>query len=59
MQCIYCGHEKTKVTQTIAISLSVDGETKPAVSRRRQCLNSKCEKKFRTTETVMKRADGW
>lgn len=44
MNCPFCGHEKSKVTNK--------RESKEGIRRRRECL--KCKKRFTTYETVSK-----
>ena len=44
MKCPYCSHKETKVTDK---RTSYEG-----IRRRRECLNSKCEKRFTTYEKI-------
>ena len=46
MECPYCGHTKSKVTDKRSSG--------PEVRRRRECLNPKCKKRFTTYERVEK-----
>ncbi|OIO41633.1 transcriptional regulator NrdR [Candidatus Pacearchaeota archaeon CG10_big_fil_rev_8_21_14_0_10_31_9] len=46
MKCPYCGYKDTKVTDK-RVSQGGTG-----IRRRRECLNSKCEKRFTTYEKI-------
>jgi transcriptional repressor NrdR len=46
MECPYCGHIKSKVTDKRSSS--------SGIRRRRECLNPKCKKRFTTYERVEK-----